>query len=342
MNRPTPAAPRPAASAAAASGSPGQIAVRSAPCARCARWIDDIGVAQRAAPVAARRDIAEQPQCRRRSGPAGARRTPAMTRWPRATSAGHRPRPMNPPAPVTRMRANAPSFLRCHRLALPQKPVASNGPGPSYATTGLSRGDPVGRREPTACSFATPGPSASASRSGAAAAAEADLSGHRGLVFLVAPAARGAGGARRRVRCRRRDPRAGPCVGIEARGFAWGAALATARRRSRRHRPRSGGDRRAVSPRAAGHRPSCRAEAGAVWRVAVRLGFRAGPGGRGASPPSPGSAPGLGSASGGGALAPAGAGLGAAPCRRRARSSCRTRRTARRWPGSGSIRRGSC
>ena len=54
--------------------------------------------------------------------------------------------------------------------------------------------------------------------------------------------------------------------GSAARGSACAAGLAPARRRALRRRPGDRRDRRAVPPRAAGYRASCRAEAGAVRR----------------------------------------------------------------------------
>ena len=56
---------------------------------------------------------------------------------------------MNPPAPVTRMRAKPLLPAMRRRLALPQKPVASKAPTRN-TRPGLSRIDRVGRREQTA------------------------------------------------------------------------------------------------------------------------------------------------------------------------------------------------
>src|SRR5437660_11881498 len=107
----------------------------------------------------------------------------STTRWPRATRTGHSARPMNPPEPVTRMRAMRP---------LPVAPTAFGAKSDCKQGYG-----PLGRNRATlrAISFAQRDGRGGGDRRAAAhrVAAEARLSGHRGLVFLLAPPAGGAG-----------------------------------------------------------------------------------------------------------------------------------------------------
>ena len=172
---------------------------------------------------------------------------------------------------------------------------------------------------------------------------QAALPGHRGLVFLVAPPAGGARGARRRVRSRRRRAGAGswrrdPRRGFRLRPLAWrrrgdgifgaGRALAAIAALYRRERP--------DIVHLVALKPVCSAA------IAARLAFA-----RGTGRPAPITAVnGLGSG-----LTPATivarlgrSALGWAVRRAAARaaSSCRTRKTPPRSPGSASRRRGSC
>ena len=108
------------------------------------------------------------------------------------------------------------------------------------------------------------------------AAPETPLSGHRGLVFLLASAAGCTGSARRRVRGRRRHPRAGAWPADLRRGLhPMPDRLAAAWRRAGRRGAGVGRDYPALPQRAARHPPSCGAETGAVWRARPRAGVSA-------------------------------------------------------------------
>ena len=108
------------------------------------------------------------------------------------------------------------------------------------------------------------------------AAPETPLSGHRGLVFLLASASGRTGSAGRRVRGRRRHPRAGAWPADPRRGFhPMSDRLAPTWRRAGRRGAGGGRDYPALPPRATRHPPSCGAETGTVWRARPRAGVLA-------------------------------------------------------------------
>ena len=190
-----------------------------------------------------RADVADRAQDSRRAiGSAPPRRDAEQPLAPRRANSRHSARPIKPAAPVTRMRASSrppgvslagpPPICASEAAVIALERVAPRG------KTGRGRSVTLSRERRVALDDTIRPYSELPARARPGAAAEAAVSRHRGLVFLLAPPAGRAGGARRRVRGHGRDAGAGAWRADRRRRLcASPAAVAAARRRARRRGP---------------------------------------------------------------------------------------------------------